>query len=261
MGGTCQTEDCQAEYATRPSAFIYTDNGYWLNSGSFMQEFHFGREDADNEPIWGYAIFGYTGEPECPGPEYVMGCDHYTGYQILQDVFCIGSYDYCRDEAKMLLEDHWVPVRPEDDKPTDVCEDVDCNEEARRYCYDDYLVSSDGYGMCKEDDSDEGYHCEMSEDRREHCDYGCDEEERRCMDHESEDSSSSDSMECEWMDLGMGMCRGPHGEAAPNFSADGFTQEKCMHACEETDGCFGVSLSRGGRCAMWMKEMPDYEHK
>eukprot|EP00494_Astrolonche_serrata_P022865 UN23122 len=146
-------------------------------------------------------------------------------------------------------------------RATDVCEDVDCNEEARRYCYDDYLVSSDGYGMCKEDDSDEGYHCEMSEDRREHCDYGCDEEERRCMDHESEDSSSSDSMECEWMDLGMGMCRGPHGEAAPNFSADGFTQEKCMHACEETDGCFGVSLSRGGRCAMWMKEMPDYEHK
>merc|ERR1712083_177986 len=25
-------------------------------------------------------------------------------------------------------------------------------------------------------------------------------------------------------------------------------------------GCMGISLSRGGRCAMWMKELPTYEH-
>jgi len=31
-------------------------------------------------------------------------------------------------------------------------------------------------------------------------------------------------------------------------------------ACEETEGCMAMSLSVGGRCAMWMVEMPMFEH-
>merc|ERR1712087_394950 len=109
-------------------------------------------------------------------------------------------------------------------------------------------MGMDGHSHCVSDG--EHAHCEPDM-RKEHCDYGC--EVDRCVE------MTEDGYECQWKDMGPGMCRGDYGYA-PNFSANGFDMDGCASACEETEGCMGISLSRGGRCAMWMKELPTYEH-
>merc|ERR1712117_882638 len=81
------------------TGFIYTDTVTCLEDGRVMEEFHFGYlgedEENPNFVVWGYAIFDYTGE----GSEITNGADYYTGYQIVEDIFCVGSYEFCRAEG------------------------------------------------------------------------------------------------------------------------------------------------------------------
>jgi hypothetical protein len=144
------------------------------------------------------------------------------------------------------------------DTPADPCEDAVCDDMAESmYCDGDMLVMMDGHSDCVADG--DSYHCEPRS-HSEYCDYGCD--YGHCMDKPESESSSSSSeeKECEWRDMGPGMCRGPNGEAPSNWSADGFDMEGCAEACEETMGCIGISLSQGGRCAVWMAKQPEKEH-
>eukprot|EP00494_Astrolonche_serrata_P029775 UN30042 len=51
---------------------------------------------------------------------------------------------------------------------------------------------------------------------------------------------------------GQGLCNNDLNGMAPNYSRNGMDEEGCKDACRETDDCIGISLSLGGRCALWM---------
>eukprot|EP00494_Astrolonche_serrata_P001903 UN01909 len=150
--------------------------------------------------------------------------------------------------------------------PEDPCENVMCedtDEIMPPHCEGDMAVHYDGHQSCYPyEDADLGYMCRADE-QSEYCEHGC--YDGMCMEEskesESKESSESEEFHCEWEQMGRGLCRGDHGEAPPNFSADGYDRAHCKMSCEHTPGCIGISLSQGGRCAMWLRERADYEHE
>ena len=80
---------------------LFTDDVYWVSGNKIFQHFHFGfQKDKDSNIVWGYATFKYTGLPEPGTFKYDS-----TGYQIEDDFFCLGGYDYCEAKATKYFED------------------------------------------------------------------------------------------------------------------------------------------------------------
>jgi hypothetical protein len=82
---------------------VYSDEMYWISDDSLVEEFRLGaitagqnKERLTTGYIWGYAIFKFTNHT----PARTLLPDYHTGYQIVQDLFCYGSYRYCRDGAE-----------------------------------------------------------------------------------------------------------------------------------------------------------------
>merc|ERR1712019_128605 len=81
---------------------LLTDEAYFVPGNKIFQHFHFGFQDPakDTNVVWGYCTFRFTGLPEPEAFQY-----NSTGYQIEDDFFCLGDYDYCKVEAKKYFKD------------------------------------------------------------------------------------------------------------------------------------------------------------
>merc|ERR1719492_554724 len=82
------------EDSENPTGFIYTDWGGWIDDERIGQAFHFGYlgEENENDVVWGWAIFGFIESDEAKE----LLPDNYTGYAIVEDIFCFGSWEYCQ---------------------------------------------------------------------------------------------------------------------------------------------------------------------
>lgn len=86
-----------------PGRGVYSDEMYWISDDSLVEEFRLGaitagqnKESLTTGIVWGYAMFKFTNH----APALSLEPDYHTGYQIVQDFFCYGSYRYCRAGAE-----------------------------------------------------------------------------------------------------------------------------------------------------------------
>jgi hypothetical protein len=94
---------------------LFSDAEYWLVGGEMMQEFHLGWQGADgtHQTVWGWTSFIWTGGSKefqnVPFPAT-------TGYQQVEDLFCLGDYDYCTQRARAFFATNttiaWIAAAP-----------------------------------------------------------------------------------------------------------------------------------------------------
>eukprot|EP00494_Astrolonche_serrata_P022735 UN22992 len=129
-----------------------------------------------------------------------------------------------------------------------------CQAGRNTNCSECPVISEDCVpGSCRDFECD----MEYNEYRTCHCDPSCRDFGNCCHDAEMcyEDM--------DFMPVGPGICQNDMGGSPPNYSMNGHTKESCRDACRDMkDHCIGLSVSRGGRCALWMdvETLGDREH-
>eukprot|EP00494_Astrolonche_serrata_P025480 UN25741 len=106
-------------------------------------------------------------------------------------------------------------------------------------------------------DCDMGEFCNMDTEMYGHCD-SC--EYVDCDSDYPEDRMPCCGKEDMYDHLGQGLCTSENGRSAANYSANDFDLKSCGDACANEEDCLGYSLSRNGRCAIFMDHVnPEHE--